>query len=105
MTTRISHILAAISVATTLMLPSVSFAKNDHGELPPGLQKKAAKGKPLPPGWQKQYHRGDIIERDLYDRGRIVVPLDDKGLITVNIEGTLFKLNQKTREIIDILAR
>ncbi|KFZ36714.1 hypothetical protein HR45_14750 [Shewanella mangrovi] len=97
--------LVTLVTAIALLSPTVAFAKHDHGELPPGLQKKAAQGKPFPPGWQKRYHRGDVLERDIYDRGRIVVPLDDKGLITVNIEGTLFRLNQTTREIIDILSR
>lgn len=61
-------------------------------------------GKPLPPGWQKRYHKGDILDNDIYGRAKVVIPLDRDGLITVSIEGTLFRLHEKTRQIIEILA-
>ena len=34
--------------------------------LPPGLQKKLARGGQLPPGWQKKVARGEVLEGDLY---------------------------------------
>ena len=34
--------------------------------LPPGLQKKLARGGQLPPGWQKKVVRGEVLEGDLY---------------------------------------
>ena len=80
------------------------FAKNDkNNQLPPGLQKKAAKGKPLPPGWQKKLVKGQIIEKEVYRRSEIIVPVDSRGLITVRIEGKLVKLYKATREVAEVL--
>ena len=104
MTNKLSKALVAISLGALLASPAVLAKQDkDHKDLPPGLQKKAARGEPLPPGWQKRYHRGDILDNDIYARGRVVVPLGNDGLITVDIEGTLFKLHDKTRMIIEIL--
>lgn len=97
--------IAGIVIAASL-ISYTAQAKNDKEKsLPPGLQKKIAKGDPLPPGWQKKLHRGDVLSRDIYDRGRVVVPVDDKGIISVQIDGTIFRLYRDTREIIDILSR
>lgn len=96
--------LALVLATTSLAWSNMTYAKQ-HGELPPGLQKKVDSGKPLPPGWQKKYHRGDILARHIYERGKVVVPLDSQGLVTINVDGSLFRLQQKTREIIEILSR
>lgn len=93
----------------SLVVPMAAFAKNEHEhdkrdkELPPGLQKKADKGQPLPLGWQKKLHRGDILDYDIYDRGRVVVPLDKDGKISIQIEGSIIKLDEKSRKILDIV--
>jgi len=71
--------------------------------LPPGLHKKAEKGMPLPPGWQKKLSKGDILDNSIYSRGKIVVPLGRDGTISIEVEGTILKLHEKTRRIIDIL--
>ena len=95
---------AVVLIGCVISAPG--FAKNDkHGPngLPPGLQKKVAMGQPLPPGWQKKLTRGAIMDRQVFDHGRIVVPVDSKGLLTVSIDGKLVRLYQDTREIIDIL--
>ncbi|WP_244325653.1 hypothetical protein [Shewanella aestuarii] len=73
--------------------------------LPPGLQKKVDQGKPLPPGWQKKLAKGDILSRDIYDRGRVVVPVGKDGSVSVDVDGTVIRLYENTREIIDILKR
>lgn len=92
-------------------------AKNDKNEkhqkhdkqgkpstLPYGLQKKVAKGEPLPPGWQKKLNRGDILSDDLFSRGKIHNPMDKQGDITLDIDGSLIKLHDKTRTILDIIT-
>ncbi len=79
------------------------YAKKDKSELPPGLQKKAAKGKQLPPGWQKKLQKGNTLDRDIYRRGMVVVPLDPRGLITIRVDDRLIKLHKETRKIVDIL--
>ncbi|MCT7940517.1 hypothetical protein [Shewanella holmiensis] len=79
---------------------------NDNNKsLPPGLQKKVAEGKPLPPGWQKKLAKGDILSRDIFSRGEIVSPRDRDGRVSVNVDGTVIRVMENTREIIDILKR
>ncbi len=78
-------------------------AKKKSGSLPPGLEKKVSKGKPLPPGWQKKLRHGDVLEPDIYARGSVVVPVGKDGAITIEVEGTLLRLHDKTRQIIEIL--
>ena len=80
-----------------------SKAKNKDKGLPPGLHKKAEKGKPLPPGWQKKLSKGDILDKSIYSRGKIVVPLGKDGTISIEVEGTILKLHEKTRKIIGIV--
>jgi len=77
--------------------------KDKHKSLPPGLAKKVEQGKPLPPGWQKKLSKGDVLRKDLYLRGEVVVPLGRDGTLSVRIDGTVIKLIEKTREIIEIL--
>lgn len=92
-------IIAALSI-------NQSFADNKKGKnksLPPGLEKRAEQGKPLPPGWQKKLNKGDILDLDIYTRGKIVVPLDPLGILSIEVDGTILKVHEKTREIIDIL--
>ena len=38
--------------------------------LPPGLQKKMARGGELPPGWQKKVARGEVLDAGLYRQSR-----------------------------------
>ncbi len=82
-------------------------AKDDKGkgarELPPGLQKKVARGGALPPGWEKKVEVGKPIEADIYKHHEVVVPVDDKGLVTVTIGGKLLRLREATREVVEIL--
>ena len=37
--------------------------------LPPGLQKKLARGGQLPPGWQDKLRRGEVLDAELYRYG------------------------------------
>lgn len=93
----------------SLITPISALAKHEHEQgkkdkdLPPGLQKKVNRGEPLPPGWQKKLRHGDILEADIYNRGRIVVPLDRDGIISIQVEGALIKLDDKSRKILDIV--
>jgi len=85
-----------------------AYAKNDMGNgknkhLPPGLHKKLEKGKPLPPGWQKKLSKGDILDESIYARGRVIVPLGKDGTVSIEVEGSILKLHEKTRKIIEIL--
>ena len=90
------------------LIAGLAFAKSNKGKdkdkgLPPGLHKKAEKGKPLPPGWQKKLSKGGILDKSIYSRGKIVVPLGKNGTISIEVEGTILKLHETTRKIIAII--
>ncbi|MCL1145838.1 hypothetical protein L2747_07400 [Shewanella marinintestina] len=103
-----------VSLLSSSFLAIGAYAKNDKHdkgqgkpakELPYGLQKKAAHGEPLPPGWQKKLKRGDRLSDELYSRGKINSPIDKNGNIVIDIDNTPIKINHKTREIINILVK
>ncbi len=98
----IRSLLVVASLA--LALPLAAEAKEKGaGALPPGLAKNQQRGKPLPPGWQKKLARGEVLDVEVYERASVVVPVDDRGLVTLRIEGKLVQVMQKTREIVEIL--
>lgn len=90
-----------------LLLANSAFSKQDKEKrqkgLPPGLEKKINNGGSLPPGWKKKLEVGKPIDKDVYKHGKIVVPVDDKGLVTVEIGGKLVQLYKSTREVVKIL--
>ena len=94
--------MLALVLSVVVMVSPCAFAKHGNEGLPPGLAKNVARGKPLPPGWQKKLSRGDVLDSDIYARGKLVVPLGKDGSITIEVEGTLIKLEERTREILDI---
>ncbi|HSG88027.1 MAG TPA: hypothetical protein VLA56_02365 [Pseudomonadales bacterium] len=100
--------LAGIALCCLSLALAAPFAgaqpAHGGGQLPPGLQKKVERGGELPPGWQKKLNPGDVLDDDIYDRGRVVVPLGGDGAVTVDIDGTLLRLHQRTRRIIAILG-
>lgn len=77
--------------------------KNGSKQLPQGLQKKLERGGSLPPGWQHKLVRGEILAEPVYSHSRVVIPVDDEGLLTVRVEGKLIKLIEATREIVEIV--
>lgn len=100
---KILIMLFVLSLIAGTAYAKSSKAKNKDKGLPPGLHKKAEKGKPLPPGWQKKLSKGDILDKSIYSRGKIVVPLGKDGTISIEVEGTILKLHEKTRKIIGIV--
>ncbi len=83
-----------------------------HKPLPPGLQKKVARGGELPPGWQKKLARGEVLPAEVYGAGQPIsaadgqrwqLPADPKGTVTIDVDGEVVRVVQNTREIIDIL--
>ena len=96
-------LIVAFMAIGLLVSPAQAKKKDKHKQLPPGLEGNVARGKPLPPGWQKKMARGKVMDRDIYDRGKIIVPLDPLGIITIRIEDKVFRVMKKSREIVDIL--
>lgn len=96
----------AICASIIMLLGMANFCYAKHGKersLPPGLQKKMERGQSLPPGWQKKLVVGHVLDRDIYERGKIIAT-NNKGLVTVSIDGKLVKLVKDTREIVEILS-
>ena len=79
--------------------------KDKDKSLPPGLEKKLDNGGDLPPGWQKKLRKGDILDRDIYRRGKVIKSRDRDGLISIQVDDTVVRLVEDTREIISILSR
>ncbi len=75
------------------------------GDLPPGLQKKVARGQSLPPGWQKKLNQGRRLPDDLYYQG---YPLPDSVLRTsggysdVVIDNEVVRILDATQTIMDV---
>lgn len=92
------HIMIAAALA---LVAGVAEAKNPHGDLPPGLQKKMERGGELPPGWQKKLAKGQVLDMDLYEYGS-VYPYGEE-YERVYIEDKVVTVIRNTREIIDIL--
>lgn len=92
-----------MSFAMLFCASESSFSKNDKEKsLPPGLHKKAERGQGLPPGWQKKLVVGEVLDGDIYERGEITG--DEKGLLTIRIEGVLVKVIKRTRKIVEVLG-
>ncbi len=87
--------------AALLMALGTAEAKNPHGDLPPGLQKKVEQGGELPPGWQKKLVKGQVLDWDLYEYGKVYSYGDDYE--RVYIEDKIVTVIRNTREIIEIL--
>lgn len=92
-------IVLCVSVAS-----SPAFAKQDKEKsLPPGLQKKLERTGELPPGWQKKLVKGEVLDLNVYKRGKVVVPVDEDGVVSIQIEDRVIQVMEATREILDIL--
>ena len=78
-------------------------------KLPPGLQKKLARGGTLPPGWQKKVARGEVLDDQIYaaahplppDLVRMLPP-PPSGVVTIIVEGKLVRLIEASRTILDV---
>jgi hypothetical protein len=77
--------------------------------LPPGLQKKAARGCDLPPGWQKKIARGEVLDVRVYQQAERLpvelirrLPPAPEGTVLIKVEGKVVRLYEATRTIIDV---
>jgi len=98
--------LIALTLTTALAFSVAAEAKppKDNAKaLPPGLQKQLATKGTLPPGWQKKLKRGSRLDINVYKAGKIVVPRDRDGIVTIRVEGKVIRLLEATREIVQIL--
>lgn len=95
-----------ITILSILLAVSFSMAEaksNKEKQLPPGLQKKLARTGELPPGWEKKLTVGESLDPEVYNEADVVVPVDEHGMVTVEVEGRIVRLIQASREIVEIL--
>jgi hypothetical protein len=77
--------------------------------VPKGLQKKAARGGDLPPGWQNKVAEGEVLAPEIYrhaspipaELARKLPPAPD-GTVLVKVEGKVIRLYEATRTILDV---
>ncbi len=84
-------------------------SQKKHKNLPPGLQKKVARGKELPPGWQKKVAPGHSLDYQVYRQGENLpdillrrLPPPPIGSEILRIENKIIRLHAATRTILDV---
>lgn len=84
------------------------LSRRDYESLPPGLQKKVARGGKLPPGWQKKLQKGQRLPDDLYYNGQRLPVYDDirhiDGVSDVIIDNEVVRVIDATQTIIDVFG-
>ncbi|HKK17340.1 MAG TPA: hypothetical protein VJ952_01555 [Opitutales bacterium] len=85
--------------------------KKSGKRLPPGLQKKVARGGELPPGWKKKLAVGDKLPEEYESEASSLpeeilkrLPETPKGTEIIRIGDEVIRVVENTREIIDILG-
>lgn len=74
------------------------YYRDDRRSLPPGLQKKLARGGTLPPGWQKKIAP---LPRELEGR---MAPLRCEYCRRGVIEGHVVIYNRRTMAVLDVMS-
>ena len=84
-------------------------SQRNHKKLPPGLQKKVARGKALPPGWQKKVAQGRRLDYHVFRQGESLpdillrrLPPPPTGSEILRVEDKIIRLNAATRAILDV---
>ncbi len=86
---------------------------DQHGHqskgLPPGLAKKAQRGRDLPPGWQNKFVRGERIPAHVFAQCQplpqeiiVKLPPPPPNTIVVTLDGKVVRLARATLEILDV---
>ena len=78
---------------------------HDHNSLSKKEKKQLLRAGWTPPGKSKRYHTGDILEVDIYKRGRVVERSKNNGTVSIEIDRKIIHLVHDTREILSILSR
>ncbi len=84
------------------------MSRRDYESLPPGLQKKVARGGKLPPGWQKKLQKGQRLPDDVYYNSQRLPVYDDirhiDGISDVIIDNEVVRVIDATQTIIDVFG-
>lgn len=85
--------------------------KKSKKPLPPGLQKKVARGGELPPGWKKKLEVGTVLDPELDQKAESLpeeilkrLPKTPDGTEIIKIGDEVIRIYENSREIIDILS-
>ena len=78
---------------------------HDHNSLSKKEKKQLLRAGWTPPGKSKRYYTGDILEVDIYKRGRVVERSKNNGTVSIEIDRKIIHLVHDTREILSILSR
>jgi hypothetical protein len=96
-------------IRAQLLGQKATTSQQSHKNLPPGLQKKVARGKELPPGWQKKVAPGQSLDYHVYRQGESLpdvllhrLPPPPIGSEILQIENKIVRLNSATRTILDV---
>lgn len=96
-------------IRSQLLGQKPAASQQSYKELPPGLQKKVARGKALPPGWQKKVTPGQNLDYQVYRNGESLpdvllrrLPPSPVGSEIIRIENKIVRLNSATRAILDV---
>lgn len=96
--------IVKVLVLASAISCTVSEAKtNKDKSLPPGLEKKVNRMGQLPPGWQKKLAVGKHLDTQVYKNASIMAPVQNDGIVTVEVDGRVIRLIEATREIVEIL--
>jgi hypothetical protein len=75
------------------------------------LRKKLERGGELPPGWQKKVARGEVLDSDLYAASKPLprdisdrLPESPEGTIIRQIDDRIVRVMEATNVIIDVLG-
>ncbi|WP_245795428.1 hypothetical protein [Thioalkalivibrio denitrificans] len=90
--------------------PSPGVASGQR-ELPPGLQRRLARGGDLPPGWQRKVERGEVLSQEQVRHGRRVdeelrrrLPPQPDGTVIMETEDQVIRVLEATGEVLDVLG-
>lgn len=97
-------VLSMIAVA---LLSSSLYAKKDEyeKELPKGLEKKLERDGTLPPGWQKKVAKGQVLDQRVLKSGRLLNTRDYpyiKNSEIYQVEDRIFRVAQDTKMILEV---
>ncbi|MED5389883.1 MAG: hypothetical protein VX793_13565 [Pseudomonadota bacterium] len=84
------------------------LSRRDYQSLPPGLQKKVARGGDLPPGWKKKLQAGHRLPNDIYHHGQRLPVYDGirqiHGVSDVVIDNEVVRVLDATQTIVDVFG-
>lgn len=75
-----------------------------YSALPPGLQKKVARGGSLPPGWQKKVSNGQVFSPELRSYSTHSPYRSPKGTSDYILQDKVIRVMDSTNVILDVLS-